>query len=73
MKGVDPRVLGHVARVVLGNSNALYIAPNRVAEEFAMLDCISGGRLVAGFPVGSSSDTNFCSSPGAASCASPSH
>jgi alkanesulfonate monooxygenase SsuD/methylene tetrahydromethanopterin reductase-like flavin-dependent oxidoreductase (luciferase family) len=32
----------------------------RVAEEFAMLDCISGGRLVAGFPVGTSMDTNYC-------------
>jgi alkanesulfonate monooxygenase SsuD/methylene tetrahydromethanopterin reductase-like flavin-dependent oxidoreductase (luciferase family) len=31
-----------------------------VAEEFAMLDCISGGRLVAGFPVGTSMDTNYC-------------
>ncbi len=48
-----------VALVVLGNSIALYNPPIRVAEEFAMLDCISGGRLVAGFPVGSSSDTNF--------------
>ena len=26
--------------------------PNRVAEEYAVLDTISGGRLVAGFPVG---------------------
>ncbi len=25
-----------------------------------MLDCISGGRLVAGFPVGTSMDTNYC-------------
>ena len=39
------------AIVVLGNSIALYNPPVRVAEEFAMLDCISGGRLVAGFPV----------------------
>jgi alkanesulfonate monooxygenase SsuD/methylene tetrahydromethanopterin reductase-like flavin-dependent oxidoreductase (luciferase family) len=45
---------------VLGNSIALYNPPVRVAEEFAMLDCISGGRLVAGFPVGTSMDTNFC-------------
>ena len=49
-----------VALVVLGNSIALYNPPIRVAEEFAMLDCISGGRLVAGFPVGTSMDTNYC-------------
>jgi len=48
------------ALVVLGNSIALYNPPIRVAEEFAMLDCISGGRLVAGFPVGTSMDTNYC-------------
>ena len=28
-----------------------------------MLDCISGGRLVAGFPVGTPMDTNFCYGP----------
>ncbi len=49
-----------VAIVVLGASIALYNPPLRVAEEFAMLDCISGGRLVAGFPVGTSMDTNYC-------------
>jgi alkanesulfonate monooxygenase SsuD/methylene tetrahydromethanopterin reductase-like flavin-dependent oxidoreductase (luciferase family) len=49
-----------VALVVLGASIALYNPPLRVAEEFAMLDCISGGRLVAGFPVGTSMDTNYC-------------
>jgi alkanesulfonate monooxygenase SsuD/methylene tetrahydromethanopterin reductase-like flavin-dependent oxidoreductase (luciferase family) len=49
-----------VALLVLGASIALYNPPIRVAEEFAMLDCISGGRLVAGFPVGTSMDTNFC-------------
>ncbi|NKB97877.1 MAG: LLM class flavin-dependent oxidoreductase [Pseudomonadales bacterium] len=48
------------ALVVLGNSIALYNPPIRVAEEFAMLDVISGGRLLAGFPVGTSMDTNFC-------------
>lgn len=47
------------AIVVLGNSLALYNPPTRVAEEFAMLDVISGGRLVAGFPVGTSMDTNY--------------
>ena len=46
--------------VVLGNSIALYNPPMRVAEEFAMLDVISGGRLIAGFPVGTPMDTNYC-------------
>src|SRR5438045_4314968 len=45
---------------VIGNSIALYNPPIRVAEEFAMLDVISGGRLIAGFPVGTPMDTNFC-------------
>ena len=40
------------AIIVLGNSIALYNPPLRVAEEFAMLDVITGGRLVCGFPVG---------------------
>ena len=42
---------------VIGNSLALYNPPTRVAEEFAMIDCISGGRLIAGFPVGTPMDT----------------
>jgi len=54
------RRTSQAALVVLGNSIALYNPPIRVAEEFAMLDVISGGRLVAGFPVGSSMDTNYC-------------
>src|SRR6266540_2677494 len=49
----------HAALIVLGDSIALYNPPTRVAEEFAMLDVISGGRLVAGFPVGTSMDTNY--------------
>ena len=47
------------ALVVMGNSLALYNPPIRVAEELAMLDCISGGRLVAGFPVGTPMDTCY--------------
>ncbi|MEZ5407578.1 MAG: LLM class flavin-dependent oxidoreductase [Acidimicrobiales bacterium] len=47
------------ALCVIGNSIALYNPALRVAEEFAMLDVISGGRLVAGFPVGTSMDTNY--------------
>jgi alkanesulfonate monooxygenase SsuD/methylene tetrahydromethanopterin reductase-like flavin-dependent oxidoreductase (luciferase family) len=50
----------NAAIIVLGNSIALYHPPTRVAEELAMLDCLSGGRLVAGFPVGTSMDSNFC-------------
>jgi len=53
------RRTSQAALTVLGNSIALYNPPLRVAEEFAMLDVISGGRLIAGFPVGSSMDTNF--------------
>src|SRR5438876_11054887 len=37
---------------VVGNALPLYNPPIRVAEEFAMIDCISGGRLIAGFVVG---------------------
>ncbi len=48
------------ALVVLGNTLPLYQPPMRVAEEFALLDCLSGGRLVAGFPVGSPMDTVGC-------------
>src|SRR5271166_5074820 len=53
------RRTSRAALVVLGSSIALYDPPIRVAEEFAMLDVISGGRLVAGFPVGTSMDTNY--------------
>jgi alkanesulfonate monooxygenase SsuD/methylene tetrahydromethanopterin reductase-like flavin-dependent oxidoreductase (luciferase family) len=45
--------------VLMGNSVALYNPPTRVAEEMAMLDVMSGGRLVAGFPVGTPQDTIF--------------
>ncbi len=53
------RRTSNAAIIVLGNSLALYNPPIRVAEEFAMLDCISGGRLVAGFPVGTSMYNNY--------------
>ncbi len=54
------RRTSRAAIAVIGNSLALYNPPIRVAEEFAMLDVISGGRLLAGFPVGTSMDTNYC-------------
>jgi alkanesulfonate monooxygenase SsuD/methylene tetrahydromethanopterin reductase-like flavin-dependent oxidoreductase (luciferase family) len=37
---------------VLGNALPLYNPPTRVAEEMAMLDVMSGGRLIAGLVVG---------------------
>jgi alkanesulfonate monooxygenase SsuD/methylene tetrahydromethanopterin reductase-like flavin-dependent oxidoreductase (luciferase family) len=59
-------IASHLARrtadaaiCVMGNSLALYNPPTRVAEEFAMIDCISGGRLIAGFPVGTPMDTCY--------------
>ena len=38
--------------VVLGNILPMHLNPLRIAEEYAMLDCMSGGRLIAGFAVG---------------------
>ena len=45
--------------LVMGDAVPLYNPPIRIAEELAMLDVISGGRLIAGFPLGSSQDSNF--------------
>jgi alkanesulfonate monooxygenase SsuD/methylene tetrahydromethanopterin reductase-like flavin-dependent oxidoreductase (luciferase family) len=53
------RRTSNVALCVMGNSLALYNPPTRVAEEFAMIDVISGGRLIAGFPVGTPMDTCY--------------
>ena len=58
-RGGLARRTADAALVVMGNSLALYNPPVRVAEEMAMLDCISGGRLVAGFPVGTPMDTCY--------------
>jgi alkanesulfonate monooxygenase SsuD/methylene tetrahydromethanopterin reductase-like flavin-dependent oxidoreductase (luciferase family) len=53
-------VLAHrtsdAAICLLGATLPLY-HPMRVAEEMAVIDCMSGGRLIAGFPVGSAMDT----------------
>ncbi len=53
------RRVSDAAICVMGNSLALYNPPTRVAEEMAMIDCISGGRLIAGFPVGTPMDTCY--------------
>jgi alkanesulfonate monooxygenase SsuD/methylene tetrahydromethanopterin reductase-like flavin-dependent oxidoreductase (luciferase family) len=46
------RQTSRVKIAVIGNALPLYNPPTRIAEEFAMIDCISGGRLIAGFVVG---------------------
>jgi len=48
------------AIVQMGSTLPTNNPPIRVAEEYGMLDCISGGRLVAGMPLGSSMDVNLC-------------
>lgn len=63
---VNPNMMGSVlaratrgrgtAIVQMGETAAFLDPPIRVAEEYAMLDAISEGRLVAGFPVGLGGD-----------------
>uniref|UniRef100_UPI0026263AA9 LLM class flavin-dependent oxidoreductase n=1 Tax=Trebonia sp. TaxID=2767075 RepID=UPI0026263AA9 len=48
-----------VAIAVLGRSLGKTREPLKIAEEYALLDCMSGGRLIAGFPVGLSYDANL--------------
>jgi alkanesulfonate monooxygenase SsuD/methylene tetrahydromethanopterin reductase-like flavin-dependent oxidoreductase (luciferase family) len=43
--------------VILGNLLPLHLNPLRMAEEYAMLDNMSGGRLIAGFAPGSGPET----------------
>jgi alkanesulfonate monooxygenase SsuD/methylene tetrahydromethanopterin reductase-like flavin-dependent oxidoreductase (luciferase family) len=49
----------NAAIALCGNSLALYNPPLRVAEELAMLDCLSGGRLIAGMVFGTPMDSAF--------------
>jgi alkanesulfonate monooxygenase SsuD/methylene tetrahydromethanopterin reductase-like flavin-dependent oxidoreductase (luciferase family) len=46
------RETSRIKIAVVGNALPLYDPPTRVAEEMAMIDNISGGRLIAGFVVG---------------------
>ena len=48
-----------VAITVLGRSLAKTREPLKIAEEYALLDVMSGGKLIAGFPVGLSYDANL--------------
>ena len=45
-----------VALVQLGATLAATSPPTRIAEEYAVLDCLSDGRLIAGVPVGIGAD-----------------
>ena len=52
--------------VILGNLLPLHMNPLRVAEEYAMLDNMSDGRIIAGFAPGSGPETfnyNIASAP----------
>jgi alkanesulfonate monooxygenase SsuD/methylene tetrahydromethanopterin reductase-like flavin-dependent oxidoreductase (luciferase family) len=52
---------GHddVALVQLGATISATSPPIRIAEEYAVLDCISGGRLIAGLPLGLGCDADI--------------
>ncbi len=52
MAAILARQTKRVKIAIVGNALPLYNPPTRVAEEFAMIDNISGGRLIAGFVVG---------------------
>lgn len=65
----NPSLLGAVlARATNGDNTAIIqigstlpstSPPTRIAEEYAILDCLSGGRLVAGFPTGLPTDATI--------------
>jgi alkanesulfonate monooxygenase SsuD/methylene tetrahydromethanopterin reductase-like flavin-dependent oxidoreductase (luciferase family) len=52
MAAILARQTRNVRIAVIGNALPLYNPPTRVAEEFAMIDVLSGGRLIAGLVVG---------------------
>jgi alkanesulfonate monooxygenase SsuD/methylene tetrahydromethanopterin reductase-like flavin-dependent oxidoreductase (luciferase family) len=52
MGAILARQTRRVKIAVIGNALPFYNPPTRVAEEFAMIDVISGGRLIAGMVVG---------------------
>ncbi|MGB1885570.1 MAG: LLM class flavin-dependent oxidoreductase [Gammaproteobacteria bacterium] len=66
---VNPNMMGSVlaratrgtktAIVQMGETAVFLNPPIRVAEEYAMLDAISEGRLIAGFPVGLGGDFSY--------------
>ncbi len=59
MGAVLARQTENVAIIQLGSTLPSTSPPTRIAEEYAMLDCISGGRLIAGFPTGLPTDATI--------------
>lgn len=49
-----------IALVLMGSTLPTTSPPNRVAEEYAMVDVLTGGRLIAGMPVGTPMDGTLC-------------
>ena len=59
MATVLARETTQAAILIMGCSIALYDPPMRVAEDMATVDAMSGGRLIAGFPIGTPFDTCY--------------
>src|SRR6201998_2760203 len=49
----------NVAIIQIGSPLPSTSPPTRIAEEYALIDCLSGGRLVAGFPTGLPTDATI--------------
>lgn len=58
MASILARQTKRVKIAVIGNALPFYNPPVRVAEEMAMIDVISGGRLIAGLVVGGGPEYN---------------
>jgi alkanesulfonate monooxygenase SsuD/methylene tetrahydromethanopterin reductase-like flavin-dependent oxidoreductase (luciferase family) len=65
----------NVAIIQIGSTLPSTSPPTRIAEEYAMIGCLSGGRLVAGFPTGLPTDATISngSSPSNSASATARH
>ena len=59
MAAAAARETKQAAIALLGNTLASYNPVTRVAEEMAMIDVLSGGRLISGFILGTPMDTAY--------------
>jgi alkanesulfonate monooxygenase SsuD/methylene tetrahydromethanopterin reductase-like flavin-dependent oxidoreductase (luciferase family) len=59
MATVLARETKRAAILMMGPSIALYDPPMRVAEDIGTVDSMSGGRVIAGFPLGTPFDTVY--------------